>query len=59
MLGTIVLREKKLQEVVTNLSMTHFLGHVISDEGIVVDIVKVKTIMEGLHQRMSHNCVSS
>jgi len=47
-LGTIVLRENKLREAVTNILTTHFLGHVISNEGIFMDLVKVETIMEGL-----------
>jgi hypothetical protein len=41
-----VLRENKLREAVTKLSRIHFLGHVISDEGIIVDPVKVEAIME-------------
>jgi hypothetical protein len=44
MLGTTVLRENKLREVVPTLLRIHFLGHVTSDEGIVVDPMKVEAI---------------
>jgi hypothetical protein len=40
------LREHKLWETVEMLSRIHCLGHVISDEGIVVDPMKVEAIME-------------
>jgi hypothetical protein len=41
-----VLRENKLREAVTKISRINCLGHVISDEGITVDPVKVEAIME-------------
>jgi len=47
-LGTTVLWENKLQEVVANLSRIHFLGHVISRKGIVVDQMKVEDILKWL-----------
>jgi hypothetical protein len=43
---TTVLKENKLREAVTMLSRIHYLGNVISSEGIVVDIEKVEDIME-------------
>jgi hypothetical protein len=39
-------KRNKLWEAVTKLLRIHCLGHVISDEGIIVDPMKVEAIME-------------
>jgi len=41
-----VLRENKLWEATTKLSRIHFLGHVISNERIIDDPMKVEDIVE-------------
>jgi hypothetical protein len=50
----------KLSKCLFYQSKIHYLGHVISDEGIIVDPTKVEAIMEWpMHRRMSQKCVAS
>jgi hypothetical protein len=58
------LRENKLYGKLSKCTFfqkeIHYLGHIISDEGISVDLEKVKAIMEWpMPKKIKHGCISS